>query len=79
MGFEVVDEVVEIVGKNPYCASKYLAKFPNFWNNTIIGRLKLVWSTWIRHNLFPNYDHERLLVIKLLLDCWRQFSLIDQI
>ncbi len=40
MRLEVVDELVEIVGRRPYCASTYLVSFLNCWNNTIMGRLK---------------------------------------
>ncbi len=40
MWLEVVDELMEILGKIPYWASKYLAYFLNCWNNTIIGRFK---------------------------------------
>ncbi len=32
MKLEVGDELVNIVGENPYCTSKYPAKFLNYWN-----------------------------------------------
>ncbi len=65
MRLDVVDEVVDIVGQSPYSSSKYLAKFLNCWNNTIIGRLKEfgyknMWLTWMRHNLSSRYGRERL-------------------
>ncbi len=35
-----LDELVDIEGQCPWFASKYLALFPKFWNNIILGRLK---------------------------------------
>ncbi len=37
---EVVNELVEIVGRSPYCTSNDLAKFLDRRNNTVIERLK---------------------------------------
>ncbi len=35
-----MDELVEIVDQSPYYVSKYLVKFLNCWNSTILGRVK---------------------------------------
>ncbi len=59
MGLKVVIELVEIVGHNPYCRSRYLAKFLKCSKNTVLRRLteascKKTWSTWIPFNLIDN-------------------------
>ncbi len=65
MRLEVVDNLVQFVGQNPYCSSEYLAMFLECWKHTIMRRLKVfskkkVWSTWTHHNLSPNHDRANL-------------------
>ncbi len=38
-GLDVVEELVEIVGQRPYCASKYRGKVLNYWNFIVMERL----------------------------------------
>ncbi len=40
VGLEVLSEFVEFAGQSLYCTPNYLDKFPNCWNNKIMGRLK---------------------------------------
>ncbi len=40
MGREVMDVLVEIIGRRAYCTSKYHARLLNCWNSTMMGRLK---------------------------------------
>ncbi len=39
IGLEILDEFVEILGRSPYCKSKYLVKFLNCLSYIVMGRL----------------------------------------
>ncbi len=80
----IVDDLVELITKNPYSTSRNLAKFLNCSKNTILRRLydlgyKNKWSTWIPHNLSPNHEQERQRIAELLLSRELRCSFIDRI
>ncbi len=72
MGLHVVNDLVEIVRQSPHCTSSDLVKFLNCWNNTSMGRIRIL---VIRNSgqlgytkiSSPNHDRERLQIVKLVL------------
>ncbi len=65
MTLEIEDDLVEIVGQNPYYEWKYLASFLSCWNNTIMGQLN---ESGYKTQHVPNHDRERLQIVELFPD-----------